>query len=250
LDHLTHIVMSYKLLQSCGCDERAVIYSLLPALDREPAHFHRVYGHIISNFPKILTTAIHVFADNNVSVNENSYEYERISKDREYYLSLVKTASAIIKDDSILNPSSRKLDGGLSLLSHIYFDTYNNPVQAFLPDAVHSSGQWDFWSNVGYLTFRTKFYRDNIISVFREELFNDKLWDVKVDPYTLVKAMIIRLGDLSMPGVKYEVVDWKIREYLRFLGLDEYKRPDRELQFCKNLEKRITALIYECLKLK
>jgi len=115
---------------------------------------------------------------------------------------------------------------------------------------VYSSGQWDFWRNVGYLTFRTKFYRDDVISVFRKELLNDKLWNVKVDPYTLVKAMIIRLGDLSLPGVKYEVIDWKIREYLRFLGLDEYRRPDRELQFCKNLEKRITALIYECLKLK
>lgn len=250
MDHLTHIVMSYKLLQSCGCDKRAAIYSLLPVLDREPAHFHRVYGHIISNFPRILTTAIHVFVDNSVSVDKGSYEYKRISEDKEYYLSLVKKASAIIKDDSILNPSSEKLDGGLSLLSHIYFDTYNNPVQTFLPDSVYSSGQWDFWRNVGYLTFRTKFYRDDVISVFRKELLNDKLWNVKVNPYTLVKAMIIRLGDLSMPGVKYEVVDWKIREYLRFLGLDEYKRPDRELRFCKNLEKRITALIYECLNLK
>jgi len=242
--------MSYKLLQSCGCDKRAAIYSLLPALDKEPAHFHRVYGHIISNFPKILTTAIHVHADNSVSVDKGSYEYKRISEDKEYYLSLVKKASAIIKDDSILNPNSEKLDGSISLLSHIYFDTYNNPVQAFLPDSVYSSGQWDFWRNVGYLTFRTKFYRDDVISVFRKELLNDKLWNVKVDPYTLVKAMIIRLGDLSLPGVKYEVIDWKIREYLRFLGLDEYRRPDRELQFCKNLEKRITALIYECLKLK
>lgn len=250
MDHLTHIVMSYKLLQSCGCDEGAAIHSLLPVLDREPAHFHRVYGHIISNFPRILTTAIHVFADNSVSVDKGSYEYKRISKDKEYFLSLVKKASAIIKDDSILNPSSEKLDGGISLLSHIYFDTYNNPVQAFLPDSVYSSGQWDFWRNVGYLTFRTKFYRDDVISAFWKGLSNDKVWNVKVDPYTLVKAMIIRLGDLSLPGVKYEVVDWKIREYLRFLGLDEYKRPDRELRFCKNLEKRITALIYECLKLK
>jgi hypothetical protein len=250
MDHLTHIVMSYKLLQSCGCDKRAAIYSLLPALDREPAHFHRVYGHIISNFPKILTTAIHVFADDSVSVDKGSYEYKRISKDREYFLSLAKEASAIINDDSILNPSSEKLDGGLSLLSHIYFDTYNNPVQAFLPDSVYSSGQWDFWRNIGYLTFRTNFYRDNVISAFRKGLFTDKLWNVKVDPYTLVKAMIIRLGDLSLPGVEYEVVDWKIREYLRFLGLDEYRRPDQELRFCKNLEKRITALIYECLNLK
>lgn len=250
MDHLTHIVMSYKLLQACGCDKRAALYSLVPALDREPAHFHRVYGHIISNFPKILTTAIHVFADNSVSVEKESYEYESISRDKEYYLSLVKKASAIIKDDSILNPSCEKLGGGLSLLSHIYFDTFNNPVQAFLPESVYSSGQWDFWREIGYLTFRRKFYTDNVISIFREKLLNDELWNVKLNPYTLIKAIIIRLGDLSMPGVQYEIVDWKIREYLRFIGLDEYKRPDQELAFCKNLEKRITCLIYECLGLQ
>jgi hypothetical protein len=217
-------------------------------MDREPPHFHRVYAHVISNFPKILTTAIHVFSDKSVPVDKNSYEYKRINDDKEYYLKLTKNAISIINDDSILNPNSDKVSGGIALLSHIYFDTFNNPVQAFLPNSVYSSGQWEFWKNIGYLTFRSKFYREDIIQTFRERLLTDKIWDTKVDPYTLVKAMIIRLGDLSQPGIEYEIVDWKIREYLRFLGCDEYKRPDKELQFCKNLEKKIESLIYECLK--
>lgn len=54
--------------------------------------------------------------------------------------------------------SSDKISGGIAVLSHIYFDTFNIPVQAFLPDSVYSSGQWEFWKNVGYLTFRSKFY--------------------------------------------------------------------------------------------
>ena len=250
MDHLTHIGMAYKLLESCGCDKTAALYSLLPAIDREPAHFHRVYAHIISNFPKILTTAIHVFSDNNVPVDENSYEYKRISGDKKYFLSLTGEASSIINDKTISDPSSAKVSGAVALLSHIYFDTFNNPVQAFLPESVYSSGQWEFWKNVGYLTFRSKFYREDVIQTFRERLLNDKIWNTKADPYTLVKAMIIRMGDLSQPGIGYEIIDWKIREYLRFLGLDEYKRPDRELQFCKNLEKKIESLIYECLESK
>lgn len=250
MDHLTHIGMAYKLLESCGCDNRAALYSLLPAIDREPAHFHRVYAHIISNFPKILTTAIHVFSDNNVPVDKNSYEYKRISDDRNYFLKLTKAASPIINDNSISDPSSDKVSAGVALLSHIYFDTFNNPVQAFLPESVCSSGQWEFWKNVGYLTFRSKFYREDVIQIFRERLLNDKIWDTKVDPYTLIKAMVIRMGDLSQPGIEYEIVDWKIREYLRFLGCDEYKRPDKELQFCKKLEKKIESLIHECLRLE
>ena len=250
MDHLTHIGMAYKLLESCGCDKRAASYSLLPAIDREPAHFHRVYAHIISNFPKIITTAIHVFSDNSVPVDKNSYEYRRISDDKKYFLRLTEAASSVINDNSISHPSSDKVSGGVALLSHIYFDTFNNPVQAFLPESVYSSGQWEFWKNVGYLTFRSKFYRKDIIQTFRERLLDDKIWDTKVDPYTLIKAMIVRMGDLSQPRIGYEIIDWKIREYLRFLGCDEYKRPDRELQFCKNLEKKIESLIYECLKLE
>ena len=250
MDHLTHIGMAYKLLESCGCDKRAALYSLLPAIDRQPAHFHRVYAHIISNFPKIITTAIHVFSDNSVPVDKNSYEYKRISDDKKYFLKLTEAASPTINDNSISDPSSDKVSGGVALLSHIYFDTFNNPVQAFLPESVYSSGQWEFWKNVGYLTFRSKFYRKDIIQTFRERLLDDKIWDTKVDPYTLIKAMIVRMGDLSQPGIGYEIVDWKIREYLRFLGCDEYKRPDRELQFCKKLEKKIESLIYECLKIE
>jgi hypothetical protein len=250
MDHLTHIGMAYKLLESCGCDKRAALYSLLPAIDREPAHFHRVYAHIISNFPKIITTAIHVFSDNSIPVDKDSYEYRRISDDKKYFLKLTEAASPIINDNSISDPSSDKVSGGAALLSHIYFDTFNNPVQAFLPESVYSSGQWQFWKNVGYLTFRSKFYRKDIIQTFRERLLNDDIWNTKVDPYTLIKAMIVRMGDLSQPGIGYEIIDWKIREYLRFLGCDEYKRPDRELQFCKNLEKKIESLIYECLKLE
>lgn len=250
MDNLTHIVMAYKLLESCGCDKEATLYSLLPALDREPPHFHRVYAHIISNFPKILTTAIRIFSDDSTAVDKVSYESKRLSEDRDLFLSLMKSASTLVNDDSILNPNSSKLSGGIALLSHIYFDTFNNPIQAFLPDSAYSSGQWDFWRDIGYLDFRTEFYREDVISTFRRLLLNDEIWNAKIDPYTLVKAIIIRLGDLSQPVTKYEVVDWKIREYLRFLDCNEYKRPDKELQFCKNLERRITELIHECLELK
>jgi len=248
MDDVTHLVITYKLLESCGCDKRATIYSLLPALDRKPPHFHRVYGHIISNFPKILETAIHVFANDNASVDKNAYEYVRINEDKDSVLNFAQVASNLIGDKSICNPSSDKVSSGVALLSHIYFDTYNNPVQAFLPDSVYSSGQWNFWRDVGYLTFRTKFYEENVISAFRKNLFSDEIWNTKIDPYTLIKAMIIRLGDLSRPGVEYEIVDWKIRVYLRFLGCDEYRKPDEGLKFCKELENKITNLIYQCLK--
>jgi hypothetical protein len=55
------------------------------------------------------------------------------------------------------------------------------------------------------------------------------------------------MGDLSRPGIEYEVVDNKIRDFLRLLDCNEYLRPDRELKFCKTLEKTIEQLIIGCI---
>lgn len=251
MDHVTHLVMVYKLLKSCRCDPGSSIYSVLPALDREPAHFHRVYAHVISNFPRMLINATHIFCDDwplDLHLDENSYEFERISVDSEYYLNLVKKSSEIIGDDSILEVKPDLIGAGLSLLSHLYFDTFNNPVQAFLPESVYPSGQWDFWKNVDYMLFRTKFYTNSALSVFHKGLLNSKIWNADISPSKMIKSMIIRLGDLSQPGTSYEVVDSRVRKYLKFLGWTRYERVDKELQFCKELEKEIELLIHKSIE--
>lgn len=251
MDHVTHILMAYKLLKTCGCDVGASIYSVLPALDREPAHFHRVYAHVISNFPRMLTTATKIFCDYwpmSYPMDKKSYEFDRITADHDYYLQLAKDASVLLNDNSILTQKPELVGGGLSLLSHLYFDTYNNPVQAFLPDAVEPSGQWDFWRNVDYMLFRTRFYTDRGVAIFRTGILKSSIWDsAKINPYNMVKAMIIRLGDLSQPVTSYQTVDSKAKEYLRFLGFTKYVSVDKELAFCLSLEKEIEKLIRQTL---
>lgn len=246
MDHVTHIVMAYKLLKSCECDPAASIHSVLPALDREPAHFHRMYAHVITNFPRMLTSATHIFCDHwplDLPIDKTSYEYDRIKVDSKYYLGLLNEAFALINDKSVLDLKPDLVGSGLALLSHLYFDTFNNPVQAFLPDSVYPSGQWDFWKNVDYMKFRTRFYTDKAISAFRKGILERDMWPANINPFKMIKAMIIRLGDLSQPVTSYEVVDSKVREFLGFLGYREYDRVERELQLCKGLEKEIAMLI-------
>lgn len=261
MDHVTHISMAYRLLEACDLDRTATVYSLLPAVDRIPDHYHRLYAHIINNFPCTIVSALQVFANTKVEpfwkfenggyyepkIDEQCYLFKRVSEDKDYFSNVVKSQTSLIGEFASLPPSSDIASASLALLSHIYFDTFNNPVQAFLPDSVCASGQWDFWENIGYMNFREKFYTKDTIENFRKKLFEHDIWKTKLDPYTLIKSMVIRMGDLSRPGVEYETVDNKIRDFLRFLNCNDYQRPDKELKFCKDLESIISGLIHECL---
>src|SRR3972149_7678878 len=61
MDWGTHVVLAAKLLESCSLDKGAAIYSVIPVIDKEPPHFHRVYAHILANQPEFLDVAMEVF---------------------------------------------------------------------------------------------------------------------------------------------------------------------------------------------
>lgn len=269
MDWGTHFILAAKLLDSCGGDKGATIYSVLPVIDRKPAHFHRVYAHILANQPKILDAGIEIFAGVDTAVDKNSYEYKRIKEDESMLRGYLADSKKIIHDESILKLSRDKLSAGLSLISHTYFDTFNNPVQMFLPESSFCSGQWDFWDNVDYLKFRSQFYEDKNIINFRKKMVKSAIWQAKpnldefpldirrrveetsgkkLDPRALIKAMIIRIGEMSKPAISYNVIERGIRKFLRYLKLNEYVRADREMQFCHKLEAEIVVTIQDILK--
>src|SRR3990167_6062281 len=49
MDWGTHMVLAARLLDSSGLDVGAAMYSVIPVIDQKPAHFHRVYAHILEN---------------------------------------------------------------------------------------------------------------------------------------------------------------------------------------------------------
>ena len=275
MDHKTHITMTYKLLKTCDCDEAASIYSLVPVIDREPAHFHRLYGHVLANVPKIADAAIMVLSNPEMSSKRDEeappYEFRRCREEKEYFKKLLNDVSCTIDDEKIRTPSFDKTSVFIAILSHIYFDTFNNPVQAFLPESSYCSGQWDFWTEVDYFKFRGDFYSEKIIIPFRERILSDPVWDMKLDsslfneevrerllqtgelekklnPFALIKAMIIRLGELAKPDIEYSVIDQQVRDLLDCAGCVEYCRADREIVFLRELEKKIASLIFESIK--
>ena len=280
MDWGTHMVLAARLLNSSGLDVGAAIYSVIPVIDQKPAHFHRVYAHILENQPDFLDVTLELFkrpevakrdfaalnkyisekaaqlekefnaaaasdAKRRMILEKKIYAFKRIGEETPGFIKLLDDARDLVGDERVAEISTDKLSAAVSLLSHTFFDTYNNPVQIFLPTCSLCSAQWDFWSKIDYMKFRGDFYKPENIVPFRREIAKSKVWNTKLKPEALMKALIIRLGEMGQPAIPYEVVDMGVRDFLRYMDIDEYQRADAEIKFLRDLEDEIAAIIYK-----
>lgn len=303
MDWETHLILSGKLLKSCDLPIGGCIYSLLPAIDIKPLAFHRQYAHILTNQTLILDAALEIYGmeefkkrdflalrqktdaklvilgeerektkKSNVSKKE-----KRLARNRVYfYKRVVETAEGFVKNElsgaaRILGKETEDVSTDLaaaavSLVSHTYFDTFNNPVSVFYPYAPNYAAHWSFWEEIDYLDFKETFYDDKNIVLFRKNIRDSSVWITEVDPtyerdetirkriekdrgkpytpYGMIKGMIERLGDLAL-GINYEAVDRALRDFLSYLGCKEIIHSDRERLFLLNAEREIKRLIFE-----
>ena len=273
MDNQTHILLATKILEICGCDKGAAIYSALPAIDREPDYFKGVYAHSIKTQPRILDSAIEIFTGKKTRAAKTSYEYKRIKEGENEFRSLLSKSKDILKSNEIIKISDDKTSAALSLISHLYFDTFIQPVQFFSPDSSICSGQWDFWNNINFLNLKEGFNKKEIIFSFREKMLESDIWkktkfkpddfpfivkkrllkekafDKNLNPESMIKAMIVRMGELGGLSINYEIVDFSIREFFTYLATKKYLRIDREVKFLKRLEKDMIKNIKEILNL-
>lgn len=283
MDWGTHVVLAAKLLECCNLDKGAAIYSVIPVIDKEPAHFHRVYAHILENQPDFLDIALEIFGSDEVKerdydamkrtvdkkidelnfqilslpsdnykekrmLEKKIYAYKRITEDTPVFMKHAGDACELVKDESVMRISCDKLSAAVSLLSHTYFDTWNNPIQLFLPDCSYCSAQWSFWDNIDYMRFRGDFYKSENIVKFRKDIVKAGVWNLKLRPEALIKALIIRLGEMGQPAIPYEIVDMGIRDFMRYMHINEYQRADNELKFCCHIEDEIRNIIIKDYK--
>jgi hypothetical protein len=283
MDWGTHVVLAIKVLESCGLNKGAAIYSVIPVIDKEPAHFHRVYAHILENQPDFLDIAMEIFSSDEIKkrdfdrlnklmaerivtlrkeiknipsedhngkriLEKKIYAYKRITDEIPIFMRHAEEAGAIVNDEGVKDITSDKLSAAVSLLSHTYFDTWNNPIQLFLPGCSYCSAQWEFWNNIDYMKFRGDFYKSENITNFRKEIIKSPVWDIRLKPEALIKAFIIRIGEMGQPSIPYEVIDMGIRDFMRYMDINTYQRADTELQFCYDIEREIKDIIYKDYK--
>ena len=303
MDWGTHLILAGKLLKSCDLPIGGCVYSVLPAIDIKPLAFHRQYAHILANETLLVDAATEIYAmpefrerdfsvlkkktDEKLAALRNkqakiesgdaSRAEKRLARDRAYFYERVaETAEEFVKRElkeavNILGKeaedvSTDKLTAAVSMASHTYFDTFNNPVSVFYPYAPNYAAHWSFWEEIDYLDFKETFYSAENIAKFREHIRDSSVWRADVDhtierdlvirgriekeigkpynPVAIIKAMIERLGDLA-PAISYEAVDRALRDFLSYLGCNEIVHCDRERLFLFNIEREIKRVIYE-----
>jgi hypothetical protein len=207
MDSLTHIFFAHKLLYMAGENTSAAICSLFPQIDREPAYLHRMYAHPFFQISRLAEIGTYVYNTGEIQSGfEKDFDWKRFHDD----LPRMKWFAKKFEEETQYKLSkfwSDKLSVLIAYVSHTYQDIFNNPMQAFLPQWVYPCGQWELWSELGAVDFRTVLYVPENISALREELFGASLWTAKANGSALIKAMINRTATTGVLKVPQNVVD-------------------------------------------
>lgn len=260
-----HTTLARKLLQVCGSDENAAFYSVLPSIDMEHLYLKGAYNHNFESQKNMIESGIEVFTGKKTEIAKSSYEYQKLKKKKEELLHLLDRG-ALNKEADSMKLSDDKMSIALSLLSHLYFDAFTKPIQFFLPHSSLCSAQWSFWDKVGYTKLKERLNEKEVNFKIKDEILKSSIWDTKfkpedfpeivkrrlakektcerkLDPNAMMKAMIIRMGEMAAPSINYEIIDFSIRSFFTYLGTKQYLRVDREIAFLRKLELELMRII-------
>lgn len=198
------------------------------------------------------------------------YCYKRILEDMDYFFERLEEIEPFV-GKKIFEIRTDKPAIYMALLSHVYLISYTFPPQPFFPYASNACQHIDFAKRVDYFDFKLMFSgeeKDKIYRFRKAISENEKAWSKEVDPnldedpvirkrmkedfgkpfnpYSMIKAMIERLGELAQ-GIHYGAVQRTIRDYLAWLECKKIIHSDRERWFLINLEKEIEETIVNML---
>jgi hypothetical protein len=190
MDSLTHVYFAWRLAEVSATDPASAYASLFPQIDRNPPYFHRLYAHNFGLARDLSKIGQEVMSTGRIPTKfKDNYVWKRFLEERPRILSYRQKFSKA-SGVSLPAPGTDALSGAIAYLSHIYFDTYNNPVQAFLPEIVHSCAQVELWQSLNPVAFRLSLYQSDNLEAFRKRLYFSNLWDARLEPHALAYALV------------------------------------------------------------
>lgn len=261
MDIKTKLVLTTKLLELCGNDKENAVYSFLTGLEKTPTHFSKTYFNSINSIPNLIESVSEVFCQKKTNIAKTSYEFKKTKENQQNFMQLINENKDLINlKDIKLEDNKTKM--ALGIISSIYLESFVRPIQFFLPHSSACSGQWNFWENDNYFKFLEKINEKKFFIEFKEKIMKSEIWSTKfkpedfpeiikrrlikekacekkLDPNAMIKAMIIRLGEMAKPNINYEIIDYSIRNFFTYLNTNKYLRVDRETKFLRMFEKEI-----------
>jgi len=248
----------------CGFGNDNLIYSLITSIDSQEDFKNGIAFNSLDNAQSIIDSGIEIFTGKKTGIAKNSYVLKKIleAKD-ETFLKFSNLNNYITFEDKV---SNEKINVALAVISSIYFQTFEAPTQFFLPQTSLFSGHWEMWDRVNYLQLQNRLSDKNFLFKFRDNLQKSNIWkikfkpedfpeivrrrlakenlfDKKLDSNAMIKAMIVRMGELAKPSIDYEVIDFSIRSFFTYLGVKKYIRVDREIAFLRKIESEIMRMV-------
>lgn len=268
MGNITNDILSAKLLEACGCGIDSSIYSFLPILSSNNIKY--THTHNLHTLTTILDSAVEIFTGYKTKVSRQTPYYLYLIENKEAFLKHLDNLRMALNYKEDIQISHNRISASLAAISHIYFNVFFNPTQFFLPYSSITSGRWDFWDRIDYLKLIDAIENKNFIFSFREKMQKSKIWDYKpkaeefpaiqrrglikegklnkkYSPECMIKAMIIRMGEMTKPSTNYETIDFSIRTFFRHINVNQYLRVDREIAFCRKLEQEIEQNIEESM---
>lgn len=269
MNHSRHIAFSKHILRCCGLDERASYFANLPAFISTSHTYTDKFTHSLSHLPEMLEVMGHVFSllekqgqniervaplfeptiqviKEDLKKSSNAMEYYYYNKKLFFYEQILSNHHGILKqcdqlgEKSISPFSSFHQDNlealFLSFLSYIYFDLWISPRQLFFPRSAFSSGSWKLWEQIDYFRLAQCFCQNNSKENLHEDSLQQRQCNEKLIGPAMIKAMIVRMGEKGSPTIQYSIIDWNIRIFFRFLGIEGYKKFDTEMEYLLQYE--------------
>lgn len=267
MDELTKGLLSAKLLEVCGGNVDSAVYAFTSNIGEDIS----LSACSLHNLPQILDSAIEIFTGNKTKAAKGSTYYIRLKKEHENFLKLFGDIRKLTNHKGQIKIGQNKTYSALSTLSYLYFDTFIKPMQLFLPHSSACSGRWEFWDSVDFFAFKEKLPNKEFNFDLRDKIMKSKIWNInfdlsifpvivqrrlmkekllnkKLNPASMIKAMIIKMGEMGRPFINYEAVDFSIREFFTYLGEKKYTRVDREIEFLRRLDNEIITILKEILR--
>lgn len=243
MDRYSHIALAKKLMEITQQDIHMGYLSIVAKIDGKPDHLHRLHCHPLVKAPKLMEASMKVFGskDKNATIKDDSFfEYKRLLEDKDNFIEDYIYSGGNDVADMAVTPGYGAI---LSIVSHTYFDTFNNTVQALAPFDFHCAGQYEMWKKVDYFNYRIKWYAETAPSV-RENVCKEDFWNTSFKPEELIKGIVRRIAYHTKPAPSLEA----IKNVETVLGVDNVEYIPKTEDFLVKLEESLEKNIIESVK--